>query len=71
MFLLRNKPVLLIELKYAKTVKTAAEQIKDKNYPQKLEHYKGNILLVSINYDKDVSSKDAEYKHHSCMIEKA
>ena len=66
-----DKPVLLIELKYAKTVKTAAEQIKDKNYPQKLEHYKGNILLVSINYDKDVSSKDAEYKHHSCMIEKA
>ena len=65
-----DKPALLIELKYDKTIKTAADQIRDKNYPQKLEHYKDNILLVSINYDKDVSSKDVLYKHHSCSIEK-
>ncbi|MBO6114122.1 MAG: AAA family ATPase [Lachnospiraceae bacterium] len=65
-----DKPALLIELKYDKTIKTAADQIRDKNYPQKLEHYKDNILLVSINYDKDVSSKDMLYKHHSCSIEK-
>ena len=65
-----DKPALLIELKYDKTIKTAADQIRDKNYPQKLEHYRDNILLVSINYDKDVSSKDVLYKHHSCNIEK-
>ena len=66
-----DKPALLIELKYDKTIKTAADQIREKNYPQKLEHYKDNILLISINYDKDASSKDVLYKHHSCSIEKA
>ncbi|MBQ8085374.1 MAG: PD-(D/E)XK nuclease domain-containing protein, partial [Lachnospiraceae bacterium] len=66
-----DKPALLIELKYDKTIKTAADQIREKNYPQKLEHYKDNILLVSINYDKDVGSNDVLYKHHSCRIEKA
>ena len=65
-----DKPALLIELKYDKSLETAADQIRDKNYPQKLEHYKDNILLVSINYDKDVSSTDVLYKHHSCSIEK-
>ena len=65
-----DKPALLIELKYDKTVKTAADQIRSKNYPQKLEHYKDNMLLVSINYDKDVSSSNVLYKHHSCGIEK-
>lgn len=64
-----DKPALLIELKVDKTIKTAADQIKDKNYPQKLEHYKDNILLISVNYDKDVSSTDVQYKHHSCRIE--
>ena len=65
-----DKPVLLIELKYNKTVKTAADQIKERNYPQKLEHYKDNILLVSINYDKDAPNDSEEYKKHSCSIEK-
>ena len=65
-----DKPALLIELKYDKSLETAADQIRDKNYPQKLEHYMGNILLVSINYEKDANSKDTSYKHHSCSIEK-
>ncbi len=65
-----DKPALLIELKYDRTIKTAADQIRNKNYPQKLEHYKGNMLLVSINYDKDVSSTDVLYKHHSCGIDR-
>ena len=64
-----DKPALLIELKYEKDVVTAADQIRDKKYFQKLEHYKGNLLLVSINYDKTVSSTEKGYKHHSCMIE--
>lgn len=66
-----DKPALLIELKYDKTVNTALNQIQNKNYPQKLEHYKDNILLISVNYDKDVSSTSGGYKHHSCRIDKA
>ena len=65
-----DKPVLLIELKYDKTLHTAADQIRNKNYPQKLEHYKDNILLISINYDKDADSTSATYKHHSCSMER-
>ena len=63
-----DKPALLIELKYDKTIETAADQIRRKNYPQKLEHYKGNILLISVNYEKELDSTDAMYKHHSCRI---
>ena len=66
-----EKPALLVELKYNKTVKTAADQIKERNYPQKLEHYEGNILLVCIDYDKDASSDSDYFKRHSCRIEKA
>lgn len=65
-----DKPVLLVELKVNKTIKTAFDQIRDRNYPQKLEHYKENMLLVGFNYDKDVNAGDDEYKHHSCRIEK-
>ncbi|MBR0148122.1 MAG: AAA family ATPase [Lachnospiraceae bacterium] len=66
-----DKPILLIELKYDKTRQTAVDQIRLKKYPQTLEHYEGNILIVGINYDKDVSSTSVEFKHHSCLIEKA
>ena len=65
-----EKPALLVELKYDKTLRTAADQIRNRNYPQKLEHYEGNLLLISINYDKDETSAAAGYKHHSCKIEK-
>ena len=65
-----DKPALLVELKYGKTVETAADQIRDRNYPQKLEHYQGNLLLVSVNYDKDAVTVDEEYKRHGCKIEK-
>ena len=65
-----EKPALLVELKYDKTLETAADQIRSRNYPQKLEHYKDNLLLISIHYEKDVSSADAAYKHHSCKIER-
>lgn len=66
-----GKPALLIELKYEKDVETAADQIRCRNYPQKLEHYKGNLLLVSVNYNKEAAVSGDEYKHHSCKIEKA
>ncbi len=66
-----DKPVLLIELKYNAKADTALDQIVRNNYPQMLEHYKGNILLVGINYDKDASSKGENYKHHECRIIRA
>ncbi len=56
-------PAMVVELKYDKTVETAISQIKEKSYVNSLSFYKGDILLVGINYDK-------ETKEHSCVIEK-
>ena len=41
----------------------APEQIKRRKYCKSLEEYKGNILLVGINYDKKT-------KEHECVIER-
>ena len=57
-----DKPAAVIELKKDKDAQAAIDQIKQKNYVNALEDYKGNLLLVGINYDKD--------KNHSCVIEK-
>ncbi len=65
-----DKPALLVELKYNKDVRTAMDQIRSRNYPQALEHYKGNILLVCVNYDKDVPAGEEGYKRHRCLIER-
>lgn len=51
-----NKPALVVELKYDKTADTAIRQIKDRNYTQALDGYAGELLLVGINYDKDIYS---------------
>ena len=59
-----NKPALLIELKFDKSAQTAITQIKEKNYLQFFKNYKGEVLLVGINYSKDT-------KTHQCIIEKA
>ena len=65
-----EKPALLIELKYEKSAFTALDQIREKNYPERLSHYKGNLLLVAVNYDKEAGSCNGDFKHHSCLIEK-
>ena len=65
-----DKPALLVELKYEKSVESAADQIRNRNYPQRLEHYAGNLLLVSVNYDKNNKNTDTDYKRHTCSIEK-
>lgn len=57
-----EKPALLVELKWDKTVDTAITQIKEKRYVQAVEGYTGEILLIGINYDK-------ESKKHQCRIE--
>ncbi|MDO4806297.1 MAG: AAA family ATPase [Coriobacteriales bacterium] len=64
-------PALLVELKYQKDANTALEQIKRKEYPSRLAHYKGNMLLVGISYDRNARSDTAGYKRHSCRIERA
>ena len=55
-------PAIVVELKHNKTSETAIEQIKHKNYTDKIASFTGDILLVGINYDDD--------KGHSCVIEK-
>lgn len=58
-----DKPAVVIELKWDKNVSGAIAQIKDKHYVDAMEEYRGNLLLVGINYDK-------KSKTHTCVIEK-
>ena len=59
----QSYPALVVELKWNQNAQTAIQQIKDKNYPETVQEYTGEILLVGINYDKKT-------KKHSCVIEK-
>ena len=61
----RNKPAIVVELKYNKTAQTAVQQIKDKKYAAVLGDYSGEVVLVGINYDKDKKEMG-----HSCKIER-
>ena len=56
-----DSPAIIIELKYDKTVDTAIDQIKRKNYPAKVAQYADNLLLVGITYDR-------ASKSHRCSI---
>jgi len=58
----KDKPALIVELKWNRTVNGAISQIKEKNYVAALEEYHGNLLLVGINYDNKT-------KVHECVIE--
>lgn len=64
-------PALVVELKYNQSADTAMSQIRRQKYPERLIHYKGNILLVAISYDKDIANTSPEFKHHTCIIEEA
>ena len=57
-------PAIIIELKKDDTVENAIDQIKNRKYPEALEKYKDNLLLVAISYD-------SKTKEHFCRIEKA
>jgi len=57
-------PPMVIELKWNDTAKTAIQQIKNKNYPDKLKSFE-KILLVGISYTKKVKDN----KKHKCIIE--
>ena len=54
-------PALVVELKWNKSAVSALQQIKDRKYPDSIQDYTGDILLVGINYSK----KD---KKHECVI---
>ena len=66
-----DKPAILVELKWNKDAETAMTQILDRRYPDSLEKYRGNIILVAIDYDKEAASGSRGYKHHSCRIGRA
>ena len=51
-------PALVLELKWNKAVEGAISQIKSKRYVSALEGYKGNVLLVGINYEKKSRKKN-------------
>lgn len=55
-----NIPAIIVELKNNKTALGAIEQIKERCYDDVLEHYRGNLLFVGINYDE--KTKLHEYK---------
>ncbi len=65
-----EKPALLIELKYGHSTDIAMDQIRRQKYLDRFEHYKGNTLVIGINYNRDLPSDHPEFKHHSCRIEK-
>ena len=58
-----DKPAMLVELKWDQSASTAISQIHEKQYPEGLKEYAGNLLLVGISYDK-------ETRQHQCVIEK-
>lgn len=61
-----NKPAIVVELKWNKTVSSAIKQIMEKQYVQSLKGYSGTVILVGVNY----TDKDKQFKKHECRIEK-
>ena len=62
-----NIPAMIIELKNNKSAESAINQIKEKKYDDLLEHYRGDLLFVGINYDPD--KKEHQCKIEECVIE--
>ncbi len=60
-------PTLIIELKWNKSAQGAIDQILNKKYPDTVENFGTDILLVGINYDKDAPSGK---RKHTCNIVK-
>lgn len=52
----------MVELKWDQSAEGAIAQIKEKQYCKSLDDYRGNLLLVGINYEK-------ETREHTCVIE--
>jgi hypothetical protein len=57
-----NYPAMIVELKVNRSPESALAQIKERRYVEALDDYRGKVLLVGVNYDKDT-------KEHTCVIE--
>ena len=57
-------PAIIMELKKDDTTSAAISQIRERRYPEALEKYRDNLLLVAITYD-------SKTKEHRARIEKA
>ncbi len=62
-----DKPAVIMELKWDKSAEAAIEQIKQRDYPDALKAYQGDLLLCGINYSKSVKESN---KQHQCTIER-
>jgi len=62
-----NVPAIVVELKKEQDASIALEQIRNRQYTEKLSAYSGEIILVGINYTTDPNT---EYKKHTCRIGK-
>ena len=60
----KNKPPMIIELKWKSDADTAIKQIKERRYAGALKGFGRELLLVGVSYDKDSTDKK-----HSCVIE--
>jgi len=61
----RDKPAMVVELKWNKKCETALDQIREKKYIEALKGYKGEVILVGISYEKR-----SEKKEHVCKIDR-
>ena len=64
-FIPRNEgghPAMIVELKWNRSAKAAIKQVRDREYDGALSGYKGEMLLVGINYTKKTG-------RYSCRIE--
>ena len=59
----KTKPAMIVELKRNSSTETALKQIREKQYFECLENWKGELLFVGVNYDE-------ETKVHECKIER-
>ncbi len=57
-----DKPAMVVELKYDKTADSALDQIKRKKYTKVFKSYRGKILLVGINYNKETKNTNVLLK---------
>lgn len=58
-------PALVIELKWNESAEGAIAQIEKKKYPESLENFGGDILLVGISYNKEAPAGE---RKHTCKI---
>ena len=61
-------PAIVVEMKWNQSAEAAIDQMKRKQYVESLKEYRGKVILVGVNYDKEHSEKK-DYKRHSCRIE--